>query len=929
MNSRGLGVTMALIDRSMELNTLDSAIAGCLSGNSRIVFVEGPAGCGKSEFIESIAERAEGLGATLLRAVGSPQERSVPLGALRQLIASAPAETLPQMTPAEPATLVRVEAMQEFCAALHRLSATTPVVVCVDDLQHVDDPTLQYLLYAARRTRSARILLVLAESLHEHASDPVFGTELLRLPHFERVRLERLDRSGVAELAATYQGLPQDEDFGDALYAISGGNPLLLRALVEEYRAAPAERRAALPSPEAGGPFTQAVLTCLHRGGRETVRLAEALAVLRDVSSVECVRRLLGISAAAASQTVHALNAAGIADGCGFRHPCVPAAIAHAMEPEARAALHRDAARLLHSIGAPSPAVAGHLLAAGEADERWGVAALRDAAEQALAEDDVAQAVACLTLAHQACDDDQRTSAIKIRLAAVTWRVDPCAAEEHTAEPLAALRAGRLVESHMPALARLLVTQGRVDAAAEVLERLAQARGDGSPQASEVIRGNLLGAQFGHPTPAGSRAMVAVSKDADGAATVTLTDSAASRPAAGMWAVPTAAEGEPAAAAAERFLQTAVLTDTTIEPIGQALRTLIHGDRPDRALPWCQSFVEEADRRGAPGWKAAFAQAQAVIMIRQGNLRVAEEYATTALDCLPEKNGSVFACAPRSVLIYTATAQGRHGAAARQLNHPVPDGLFRTVYALGYLRSRGFYHLATNCFHAALSDFLEVGRLARRWGLDRAVVVPWRIDAAEALIQLGDRQQAEKLVTEQLAMGDARNARVRGVALRVRAALAEVGQRPRLLAESVDELRKYGDRFELSRALSDLGQAFQAVGEPARASMVTRRAWHLAKECGIESVRERPVPGHHARSVPPQEDPLWSADPDVDAKLSDSEKRVAVLAAYGYTNREIALKLYVTVSTVEQHLTRVYRKLNITRRQELPMNLQLSMAEIA
>lgn len=920
---------MALIDRSMELNTLDSAIAGCLSGNSRIVFVEGPAGCGKSEFIESIAERAEGLGVTLLRAVGSSRERTVPLGALRQLITSAPADALPQPAPAETAALVRVEAMQEFCAALHRLSLEKPVIVCVDDLQHVDDPTLQYLLYAARRTRSARILFVLAESLHEHTSDPVFSTELLRLPHFERLRLERLDRAGVAELADTYRGLPPGDDFIDGLYAISGGNPLLLRALVEEHRATPTERRGAVPSPEPGGPFTQAVLTCLHRGGRATVRLAEALAVLRDAASVECVRRLLDTGAAAASQTVHALNAAGIAEGCGFRHPSVAVAVLQAMDPAARAALHRDAAQLLHSIGAPSPAVAGHLLAAGEADERWGVAALRDAAEQALADDDVAQAVACLTLAHQACGEDQRASAIKIRLAAVTWRVDPCAAEEHTAEPLAALRAGRLIEAHMPALARLLVTQGRVDEAAEVLERLAEARRESGPHAQDVIRGNLLGAQFGHSTQGGARAVVSVSKDADGASTVTLTEGGVVRPAAGMWAVPVTAEGEAAAASAERFLQTAVLTDTTIEPIGQALRTLIHGDRPDRALPWCQSFIDEAERRGAPGWKAGFAHAQAVVMIRQGNLRAAEEYATMALDCLPEKNGSVFACAPRAILIYTATAQGRHGAAARQLNHPVPDGLFRTVYALGYLRARGFYHLATNCFHAALSDFFEVGRLARRWGLDRAVVVPWRSDAAEALIQLGDRQQAEQLVTEQLAMGDARNARVRGVSLRVRAAVADPGQRPRLLAEAVDELRKYGDRFELSRALSDLGQAFQAVGEPARASMVTRRAWHLAKECGIESVRERPVPGHHPRAVPTQEDPLWAADPDVDAKLSDSEKRVAVLAAYGYTNREIALKLYVTVSTVEQHLTRVYRKLNITRRQELPMNLQLSMAEIA
>ncbi|MBB5938911.1 DNA-binding NarL/FixJ family response regulator [Streptomyces zagrosensis] len=918
-----------MIDRSMELETLDSAIAGCLSGSSRIVFVEGPSGCGKSEFIENIAERAEKSGATLLRAVGSDRERAVPLGALRQLITSAPAGTLPQITPAESAGLVRVEAMHEFCAALRRLSTQSPVVVCVDDLQHVDDSTLQYLLYAARRTRSARILLVLAESLHEHTSDPVFGTELLRLPHFERVRLERLDRAGVAELAQGYAGLPQGDVFIDGLYAISGGNPLLLRALVEEHRATPPAHRSALPSPKAGGPFTQAVLTCLHRGGQATVRLAEALAVLRGAGSVESAGRLLGTSEAAASQAVHALNAAGIADGCGFRHPAVGAAILHAMEPADRAALHRDAACLLHSIGAPSPVVAAHLLAAGDADARWGVAALRDAAEQALADDDVSQAVACLTLAHQTCTDDQRGSAIKIRLAAVTWRVDPGAAEEHTWEPLVALRAGRLAESHMTSLARLLLTQGRVDEATEVLDRLADVREEGGGHAPNAMRGTTVGAQFGYPAATGSRAVVSISKDADGAPTVTLTEGAAARPAAGMWTVPATAEGEVAAAAAERFLQTAVLTDTTIEPIGQALRTLVHGDRPDRAMPWCQSFLEEADRRNAPGWKAAFAQAQAVIMIRQGNLRAAEEYATMALDCLPEKNSSVFACAPRSILIYTATAQGRHGAAARQLNHPVPDGLFRTVYALSYLRARGSYHLATNCFHAALSDFLEVGRLARRWGLDRAVVVPWRSDAAEALVHLGDRQQAEQLVMEQLAMGDARNARVRGVSLRVRAAIAEVSQRPRLLAEAVDELRKYGDRLELSRALSDLGQAFQAVGEPARASMVTRRAWHLAKECGIESVRERSLPGHHSRTAPAQEDPLWTADSEADAKLSDSEKRVAVLAAYGYTNREIALKLYVTVSTVEQHLTRVYRKLNITRRQELPMNLQLNMAEIA
>ena len=51
--------------------------------------------------------------------------------------------------------------------------------------------------------------------------------------------------------------------------------------------------------------------------------------------------------------------------------------------------------------------------------------------------------------------------------------------------------------------------------------------------------------------------------------------------------------------------------------------------------------------------------------------------------------------------------------------------------------------------------------------------------------------------------------------------------------------------------------------------------------------------------------------------LSDAEKRVAELAGRGKKNREIAEQLQVTASTVEQHLTRVYRKLNVGNRSDL------------
>jgi DNA-binding CsgD family transcriptional regulator len=55
--------------------------------------------------------------------------------------------------------------------------------------------------------------------------------------------------------------------------------------------------------------------------------------------------------------------------------------------------------------------------------------------------------------------------------------------------------------------------------------------------------------------------------------------------------------------------------------------------------------------------------------------------------------------------------------------------------------------------------------------------------------------------------------------------------------------------------------------------------------------------------------------------LTNSEHRVASLAAAGYASRQIAGKPFITVSTVEQHLTRVCRKLDVKERKDLPIDL--------
>ncbi|MEV3994012.1 LuxR family transcriptional regulator [Streptomyces sp. NPDC049837] len=59
------------------------------------------------------------------------------------------------------------------------------------------------------------------------------------------------------------------------------------------------------------------------------------------------------------------------------------------------------------------------------------------------------------------------------------------------------------------------------------------------------------------------------------------------------------------------------------------------------------------------------------------------------------------------------------------------------------------------------------------------------------------------------------------------------------------------------------------------------------------------------------------AGADPIAELTAAERRVAALAAEGCTNRAIAARLYVTTSTVEQHLTRIYRKLRVKSRTDL------------
>ncbi|MGW7103624.1 LuxR C-terminal-related transcriptional regulator [Streptomyces sp. NPDC054838] len=893
--------------RAEELSLAHAQIDGCAEGNAGLLLIEAAVGCGKSEFLEAVAGHARARGCRVLRAMGTAAEKGDPLGVLCQLAADAPAGALPH--PPQAPGAGRVEAMQAFALCVRELSATAPVVICVDDLHHVDELSSRHLLHLARGSRQARILLVFTESLHERGDDPLLRTELLRLPHFVRLRLDRLSPEAVRAM------LPdRTEAETGRLHQASGGNPLLLRALLQD------------PSVRPGEAYAQAVLACLHRCGAATTELAEAIAVLDTLASPAHTGRLSGATETAAARAAAALDAAGLLDGPGFRHPAARAAVLDRMDPAARTALHRRAALLARASGAPDTEVARQLLAARHTAEDWALPVLRSAADQCLADGAPERAADLLRLAHEACPDEARRADIGIRLAAVAARTDPAAAERHLLEPLAALAEGRLEPRAFGPLARVLAAQGRIDESADVLERLAAAGGrrpgtDRRP--GEVPGDDPLDGLSAFPQWAACDRTGA--PDRPGPLTGRPVRTAA-HPAA-MWALPVEPEEATAAHAAELFLRGATLAEGTVEPVVQALRTLLYLHGAARALPWCEAFARQARQRGATGWQAVFAGLLAEARLRLGDLTGAAETAEGALRTVPERGGSALLSGVAGTLVRAYTAMGRPEEAAAVLGRPVPDRPAGSVHGLNYLRARGRHALATSRFHAALGDFLDIGRHMKRWGLDRPRVLPWRADAAEALIRLGQVHQAERFLADQLTTRDAGDPWVRGITLRLRASLREPKERQAMLAKAVDELHRSGDQYELARAMTDFGQVLREMGEPARAAMVDRRAWHVAKECGAEALCVQILPGHTGDSPGPGEG-ADGPDADLVASLSDSEKRVALLAVHGHTNREIAQKLYITVSTVEQHLTRVYRKLEIPGRQALPVDFHLGVTEL-
>jgi DNA-binding CsgD family transcriptional regulator len=263
------------------------------------------------------------------------------------------------------------------------------------------------------------------------------------------------------------------------------------------------------------------------------------------------------------------------------------------------------------------------------------------------------------------------------------------------------------------------------------------------------------------------------------------------------------------------------------------------------------------------------------------------------------------------IRLETLASQGRLAEAETEAARvDSVDALSTSVTYLQSVLSRGCLRVAQGRFEEGLADVLHV---ARYGSTPNPAVFAWRSHAAPALAALGRREEARELLAQELKLVRTFGvARPIGVNLRATGLLAGGEKGLELLRESVQVLERCPSVLERARSLVELGSARRRRGHRAESLPSLRQGLELADQAGAIALAQRARRELADAGARPHRSPRLGRD-----ALTPSEARIAQMAAEGATNKQIAQDLFVSLRTVETHLTHTYAKLGITARAEL------------
>jgi DNA-binding CsgD family transcriptional regulator len=934
----------ALLARESELAALSALMADARGGEGRLAIIEGGAGIGKTRLITEARTSAATHGLAVLTARAGELERDYAFGVVRQLfepvlarcsvdergdlLSGAASLAAPLF---DRHALARQDGERADVAfrTLHGLywltaniAQRTPALLAVDDLHWSDEPSLRWLNYLARRLEGLPMLVLLAS----RPLPPEPGAEALLEPLVALadtvLRPVPLHGSAVEALVAQVLSTAPDQAFVAALEQASGGNPLFLRAMLDDAsrtRLTPTATNAAGLTELGSDALARGINVRLARMSAAARRLAQAGSILGDGTELRVAATLSELDTATALTASTDLVRADLLrqeNPVEFTHPIVRSAVYNSIPAGERMQGQRRAAELLVQAGAVPERAATYLMLNPPDDDPFVVDVLRQAARRSLGQGAPEAAVEYLQRALQEPPTGTQRSEVLRELGVAETRIFKAdSAAEHLRQAVAesgeVTRSPALVLEYTHALTLLALQAADTVALLETLSE--RVRDD--PPLHERVTARLMIAGHYEPElyPLVRRQWDSLRSEQE--------HRLSAAPLLAVGAVEEARRGidrDRAVELAERALR-AQVTDSADALYGlNALYTLILAGRRDLAMP---AFVEAIDRSRRSGDRFA----TAFVHLFRGRLHAecgdlfAAEDDLAAPEVLAMPDLVALLTLRASILTAVLRERGQHDAAQRLLSN-LPRPTVHLGHRIYLLSAQGRVELDAGDAEAALASFTEAGDMAHLLGIENPAVEAWRSGAALALHRLSRHDEARAHAAYELELARRWGAaRPIGIALRT-LGLVEGGARGEaLLREAVGVLAESPARLELARALIDLGAALRRGNSRREARERLRTGIDLAHQCGASALVDRAndelaATGAQRRTV---------RYPGV-ANLTASERRVARLAAGGTSNRDIAQQLFITVKTVEMHLGRVYRKLDITSRAQLAGSLTRS-----
>ena len=914
------GTTLAhggLVGREAEVARADGALASARGGESAALAFRGEPGIGKTALLAE-ARGLAGPDFAVLSATGVEGESDIPYAALYTLL-SPVVELLDSLPVLQRAALGGVLALGPpmpsdqltvGTAVLGLLDAAAekqPLLAIVDDAQWLDTASAGALLFAARRLGAERIALLLG--IRDGEGLP------LDLAGLTEVRLTGLERGAARELLTRGAGgQAPAEDVVDGLVSATAGNPLALLELPSSLSAEQLAGAAPLEDPLAIGERVQSAFMRRVAALPRQVRDALLLAAAGSSEQIEPVAK----AAPALDTRVDLLEEAERAglielhgDRLRFRHPLVRAAVYHGAEPADRRRAHRALAdgessaarRAWHladaAVGPDEEAAAALEAAAAEATSRGGQGAAGAALERA----------AYLTPAGPARAARLVNASGQRVLAGSAERAVELAQEALESDPPQATRAHA---QHV--LSRLEAMRGSLDAAH-----------DRGVEAAELIEASdpdsavAMYLDAGLPGFMAGRIDMAVRTCGRAYELAQGRDEAVSTPATVLYgaALTIAGRFEEGLPLLERWLEVHIPERMLMSPpelIGST-QSITWIEEYDGCLAVCNRVIELARSLGAAGPLQLSLAQRAEVHYRLGDWTQSRADASESIRLADATGQAVQASYPLVVLSRLEAASGLTGEAERRT-----DALAEMAAAAG-MGSMSAYIAAVRCLdrlgRGDVAEASEKGRevqeVVEGFGMLDPSVIQWRADFVEALVKSGREEEAE-IEVEKFAEQAQRTGRPwpNAAVARCRGLLAPDAALDGHFEEALEWHARGADPFERARTELSYGERLRRARRPGHARPRLRAALETFERLGAEpwARRARGELRASGGAAPP-------ARHIASHELTSQELEVSMLVARGSTNREAAAALFLSPKTVEAHLSRIYRKLNVRSRTEL------------